>query len=99
MKHFCEEGRTPQNVPRVTELTYPVSTLTVKTDTDIQQIQNEFFQILSPTHMFTNLTCLDMPLSISFQFTLTRAITVAILDSTLLYCEPIAHFTIVGSFP
>ena len=49
--------------------------------------------------MLENYLTIDIPTSISFQLTLTKAIAVANLDSTLLYCEPIAHFTIVGSFP
>ena len=38
-------------------------------------------------------------LDVSFLLTLTQATAVVILNSTLLYCEPIAHFTIVRSTP
>ena len=48
--------------------------------------------------MFIYLASLGTPTSIPLKFTLTKAITVAILNSTLLYCEPVANSTIIGLF-
>ena len=64
-------------------------------------IKNVINKISSETNGGTNFIVL-IYLWCTFEYILLtsfdKAIVVAILDSTLLCCEPIAHFTIVGSF-